>query len=166
MGGGAGGPGGQIFNIGKSKAQVYDKEAKTITFNTAHFTSFRAVELSSVPVEEAVEIEEDDDDDDKKRPKIYSAKIERLTYADGRDYYKITAKGKNFDKKFNMYLGGRKSIKETRVNKRRAIGYFNVSDFVNAPQETYKFKVYNSSKRKRTYDYELPIKNIPHQYMK
>jgi len=33
MGGGAGGPGGQIFNIGKSRAQVYDKEAKVkVTF--------------------------------------------------------------------------------------------------------------------------------------
>jgi cell division protease FtsH len=33
MSGGAGGPGGQIFNIGKSKAQVYDKESKVrVTF--------------------------------------------------------------------------------------------------------------------------------------
>lgn len=140
-------------------AIVYDKEAKTITFNANHFTSFQAVESPSIPVEE------EEKDDDKKRPKIYSAKIERLTYADGRDYYKVTAKGKNYDKKFNMYLGGRKSIKETRVNKRRAIGYFNVADFENEPQETLKFKVYNSSKRKRTYDHRLPIYNIPHQYM-
>ena len=33
-GGGAGGPGGQIFNIGKSKATLFDKEAQiTVTFN-------------------------------------------------------------------------------------------------------------------------------------
>ncbi len=33
MGGGAGGPGGQIFNIGKSRAQLFDKDAKVnITF--------------------------------------------------------------------------------------------------------------------------------------
>ncbi len=74
---------------------------------------------SSIPVED-----DEDEDDDKKRPKIYSAKIERLTYADGRDYYKVTAKGKNFEKGFNMYLGGRKSVKETRVNKRRAYRIF------------------------------------------
>lgn len=138
-------------------ALVYDKDARTLTFNTAHFTSFQAVEASSVSI--------DDESDDKKRPKIYSAKIEKLTYADGREYFKVTAKGKNFDKDFNMYLGGRKSIKETRVNSKRAIGYFTTADFSNAWQETYKLKVHNSSKRTRTYDHELPITNIPHQFM-
>lgn len=141
-------------------ALVYDQDAKTVTFNTQHFTSFEVVERSSVPVED-----DEEDDDDKKRPKIYSAKIEHLTYADGRDYYKVTAHGKNFDKGFDMYLGGRRSIKEVRVNSKKAIGYFKTTDFINAFQDTYKLKIYNSSSRKRTFDEELPIKNIPHQFM-
>lgn len=145
-------------------ALVYDSDAKTLTFNTKHFTSFEAVERSSVPVEEEEE-EDEDDDDDKKKPKIYSAKIEKLTYVDGRQYYKVTAKGKNFDKKLNMYLGGRKSTKEHRENKRRAVGYFKISDFEGDPRTEFDFRIFNSEKRKRTYDEMLPITNIPHQYM-
>jgi hypothetical protein len=40
-------------------ALEYDPEAKTVTFNTQHFTSFEVVERSSVPV-----VEEDDRDED------------------------------------------------------------------------------------------------------
>lgn len=150
-----------VVNEDIISAFVYDKEARTITFNTAHFTSFQAVEFSSISTKE----DDTDDENDNKRPKIYSAKIERLTYANGHDYYKITANGKNFEKGFDMYFGGRKSVKDVRVNSKKAIGYFKKTDFINAFQDMYKLKIYNSSSRKRTFDEELSITNIPHQYM-
>ena len=101
----------------------------------------------------------------KKKPKIYSAKIERITYASGKDYYKATVKGKNFDKDFNVYLGGQKSVKENRENRGKAFAYFDVSDF-DELQDVCDLKFYNSSKRRSTYDELLSLKSAPHQYIK
>ena len=49
MGGGSGGPGGQIFNIGKSKAQLFDKESSvTITFNDVAGLEEAKVEIMEI----------------------------------------------------------------------------------------------------------------------
>lgn len=63
-------------------ALVYDPDAKTITFNTEHFTSFEVVERSSVPVE---------DDEDKDCKKIsgnhaYKVAYQQVKYYKGHDY--------------------------------------------------------------------------------
>ena len=73
-------------------ALVYDEVAKTITFNTAHFTSFRAVELSSIPV-----IEEDEGGNAcyKKYKKKYTSKSYK------QDYQKVKELKK---KEYNVYF--------------------------------------------------------------
>ena len=52
MGGGAGGPGGHIFNIGKSKAKVFDKEESNIKIN---FKDVAGLEEAKIEIREIVD---------------------------------------------------------------------------------------------------------------
>lgn len=75
-------------------ALVYDENARTITFNTTHFTSFEAVELSSIQTEE---LNEDDDHD--ACYKEYKRKYSSDSYK--QDYQKVKELKK---KENNVYL--------------------------------------------------------------
>ena len=68
-------------------ALVYDPEAKTVTFNTEHFTSFEVVERSSIPVVEDDEDNEDYEDCKKEHGNsAYKKAYQRVKYYKNHDF--------------------------------------------------------------------------------
>ena len=74
---------------------TYDKTTKTITFNAAHFTTFTAVEKSSLQSTKS----------EVKKPKITRVTWRKYTDKDGKQKIKLKIRGKYFQKKARVKLG-------------------------------------------------------------
>ncbi len=91
----------------------YDRATNTITFNAAHFTTFKAVEKGSALA---------------KQPKI--TKVEYVQYKShkGKTKIKMTIKGRNFTKETQVKLGRQSADNVKYSSSKKIKAYFTLSD--------------------------------------
>jgi hypothetical protein len=88
----------------------YDQTNHIITFNAAHFTSFKAVEKGS----------------NGSRPKITDVDTYQYKNSSGNQRIKVTIEGKRFNKKAKVRLANKKPIKVKRISSHKIVAYFSV----------------------------------------
>ncbi|MDD3607759.1 MAG: peptidoglycan-binding domain-containing protein [Candidatus Moranbacteria bacterium] len=95
-------------------AVVYDSTAKTIAFNTQHFSSFEVVESSSIA----------------ERAKIESWKAEKYQPdTEDRDTkVRIKIKGKRFDEDAKVFIGGKEADRINRRTSNEIVAWFHFDD--------------------------------------
>lgn len=114
---------------------VYDRDAQTITFNAAHFSTFEVVEGSA-----------------DETPKISKVKIQRYKSATGVDRLKIIILGNHFNKDTEVTLRGRSPFKTSLKQSGKIVAFYNLSKIKNAqdPKKLkMKLKVMNGDEIKR-----------------
>lgn len=128
---------------GVVSALEYDRENKTITFNVAHFTKFKAMEKGSFA----------------KRAKIYGVSSKKIKTTNGKEVIEVTIKGSKFDKKAKVKLGSQKAYKVKWKNKKKLVAYFKVSDLENVEKSAY-LKVINKDAEAKKYKNKINWKNL------
>lgn len=124
-------------------ALQYDKVNKTIIFNVAHFTKFKAIEKGSL----------------EKKAKIYNVSAKKTKNLLGKEIVEITIKGSKFDKKADVKLGSKKAYKVKWKSKKKLVAYFKVSDLKNVEKSAY-VKVINDEAEAKKYKNKLNWKNL------
>lgn len=105
---------------------IYDRNARTLTFNAAHFTTFEAVESSAIP-------------------KISWVNARRHISFLNEKMIQVTVKGKHFQKHAKVYLGGKKAAKTVWKSQKKLVAYFPVSELERWGRKKAYVKVINTN---------------------
>lgn len=122
----------------------YNAADGTITFNAAHFTSFKASERSSLS-----------------RPKI--SDVEAYIYTSknsGKKYVKVEVEGKNFKKNSKITLGGKKSISRSYSSSKKIKATFSYNDLLKKGKKSLSVKVTNPNGKSRTYKDKIKLSEL------
>lgn len=108
---------------------VYDRDAQTITFNAAHFSTFEVVEGNA-----------------EKKPRITNVDFEKYKTSDGVAMVKITLKGKHFKKSTDVTLGGKDASKVTYKSSKKIVATFKIKSLLKTGKKELKLKAFNGNK--------------------
>jgi len=89
---------------------VYNSDDNTLTFSAAHFSSFEAVESSSLT------------------PRINKVKAKRYINRSGKERIKVTIYGKRFKSSSVIEFGSKDAYKVRKKSSKKLIAYFKTSD--------------------------------------
>lgn len=117
---------------------VYNKAARTLTFNAVHFTVFEAVESDTVP-------------------SIASVNTKLHTTKTGEKVVRVAVKGKNFQKNAKVYLGSKKATKTLWRSEKKIIAYFPASELERWGKKKAYVKVINSNDVEDVHDSKVNI---------
>ncbi len=120
----------------------YDQATNTITFNAAHFTTFKAVEKGSGGAT---------------RPKISKVEYEQYTSHEGKIKIKMTLKGKNFSKDATVKLGRQSADNVKYYSSKKIKVYFTLSDLTkkHKTSELLTLKVKNTDELVKKFDKKI-----------
>jgi hypothetical protein len=124
---------------------TYDPTTHNITFDAAHFTTFKASEKDS--------------DASSHKPRIDDIDIEKYKTSDGVAMVKITLEGKHFKKSTDVTLGGKDASKTTYKSKREIVATFKVKSLLKAGKKELKLKAFNGNKMGK-YHKELLLSSL------
>lgn len=123
---------------------VYDRGARTLTFRAAHFTTFEAVERSSLDT----------------KPKIFKVAVKKYkTKKLKQDRVKVIIRGDKFKRDTDVELGGLKASKVLFKNDNKIVAIFSLEKLKQNGREVMKLKAINGSEEKR-YKYRLQLKDM------
>lgn len=128
---------------GVVSALSYNKENKTITFNVAHFTKFKAIEKGSLG----------------KKAKVYKVTAKKSKTLLGKEIIEVTIRGSKFDKKAKVKLGSQEAYKVKWKNKKKLVAYFKVSNLKTVEKSAY-LKVINKNAEAEKYKKKLNWQNL------
>lgn len=134
---------GEEDDDGVVSALQYDAINKTITFNVAHFTKFKAIEKGTLG----------------KKAKIESIEAKKIKTDLGKERIEIIIKGSKFDKKAKVKLGSQKAYKVKWKNKNKLVAYFNPKDLKDVASPTY-LKVINKNADSRKHKHKIDWRNL------
>ena len=134
---------GERDDSGVVSGMVYDADARTITFNAAHFTEFTAVESSSLAT----------------TPKITRVKARKFRTRTGKEVLKLTIYGKRFKKSSVVKLGSKKAFKVKKKSSRKIVAYFRMNDIKKLGKKKLKVRVKNSNNTK-LFKNKLKLKKV------
>ncbi|OGI17713.1 MAG: hypothetical protein A3J63_02885 [Candidatus Moranbacteria bacterium RIFCSPHIGHO2_02_FULL_40_12b] len=120
---------------------VYDRDAHTITFNAAHFSTFEVVEGSS------------------ETPKISKVKIQKYISNSGETRLKFIISGDYFNKGTDVTLGGKEPLKISYKKGSKIVAFFKFHKIQKAQKPKMKLKVINGNTTKR-YKNRILLKDI------
>ena len=109
---------GEIDNDGVVSAMVYDATNNTLTFNAAHFTTFTAVESSSVV----------------SAPEINKTNVRRFVSKNNKERLRLVVYGRSFEKDVDVKIGSRKPYKIRRdvgKGEDKVEAFFDLDDLIN-----------------------------------
>ncbi|EKD46784.1 MAG: hypothetical protein ACD_67C00063G0001 [uncultured bacterium] len=115
---------------------AYDKNARTLTFSAKHFTSFEAVESSSIETK---------------------PKITKYTMTRNGDFLKLTISGKQFKYKTKVFLGGRKAVKITRKSNKKIVATFSVAKLRETNKQKFILRAINPNGKETKYKNKLVL---------
>ncbi len=120
----------------------YDPATNTITFNAAHFTTFKAVEKGSATV---------------KRPKLSKVEYEQYISHKGKIKIEMTIKGKNFSKNARVKLGRQYADSVKYYNSGKIKAKFTLSDLLKKHKagELVTLKVKNTDDSVKKFDRKI-----------
>lgn len=110
---------------------VYDRDARTITFNAAHFTTFEVVESSD------------------ETPKIKRVKVQRYLSKNGYERIKFIIYGDHFNKDTEILLGGRDPIKTSLKRSGKIVAFYSLEEIKKIQKVKMKLKTINGGEEKR-----------------
>ena len=131
----------------------YDRATHTITFDAAHFTTFKAQEKGS-------DSNDDDQEDDAERAKIHSVTAQRILTFGGKERIMLTIKGDDFDDDADVKLGSRKAYKVKYKSDEKLIAYFRVKDLKNVADPAY-VKVINEDAESKKFKKKIHWRDLP-----
>lgn len=110
---------------------VYDRDAQTITFNAAHFSTFEVVEGSD------------------ETPKISKVKIQKYKSNSGETRLKFIISGDHFNRGTEVTLGGKEPFKISYKKGLKIVAFFKLSKVQENPKIKMKLKIINGGESKR-----------------
>jgi len=125
---------------------VYDEENNTLTFSAAHFSSFEAVERSSVEA-----------------PKIERVKARKFLSYDGKEKIRVVVQGKGFDEDVEIKLGSRDASnirREIKKGEDKLEAYFSLDDLLNSGHSKLTVHVINSEGASDDYDDRVDLEKV------
>ena len=131
----------------------YDRATHTITFDAAHFTTFKAQEKGSGS-------NDDDQNNDAERAKIHSVTAQRILTFGGKERIMLTIKGDDFDDDADVKLGSRKAYKVKYKSDEKLIAYFRVKDLKNVADPAY-VKVINEDAESKKFKKKIHWRDLP-----
>ncbi len=125
---------------------VYNREDNTLTFSADHFSSFEAVESSSLNA-----------------PDIKKIKVRKFISSNGHKKVRVVVRGKKFDKDVEIKLGSRDSHKTRRDVKKgmdKVEAHFNLDDLLNSGHRKLTVHVINPEGSTTDYSDKVDLKDI------
>lgn len=122
----------------------YDRATNTITFSALHFTSFKAVESSTVNSE---------------NPKISKVRYIKTFTDKGKEKIKVIVKGKKFHRDADVKLGSKTAYKTRYSSSKRLVAYFKTKDLKKSGNSFY-LKVVNPGDKTDKYDNKFLLDSI------
>lgn len=110
---------------------VYDRDAQTITFSAAHFSTFEVVEGSD------------------ETPKISKVKIQKYKSNSGETRLKFIISGDHFNRGTEVTLGGKEPFKISYKKGSKIVAFFKLSKVQENPKIKMKLKIINGDESKR-----------------
>ena len=133
----------------------YDRSTHTITFDAAHFTTFKAQEKGSGSNDEDQQQEEEAE-----RAKIHSVTAQRILTFGGKERIMLTIKGDDFDDDADVKLGSRKAYKVKYKSDEKLIAYFRPNDLKNVSDPAY-VKVINEDAESKKFKKKIHWRDLP-----
>lgn len=109
---------------------VYDRDARTITFNAAHFTTFEVTESSAVP-------------------KLTKVRIQKYNSKRGYERLKVIIYGEHFNEDTEITIGGKSPLATSFKRSRKIVAFYNLSELSEAQKAKMKLVVTNGNDSKR-----------------
>lgn len=126
---------------------TYDRDARTITFNAAHFTEFEAVDESNLT----------------ERPKVKTVKARLHTNIDGKKVVRVIAHGDRYNNDTTITLRRREPYKIKHVSNNRIIAYFSLEKLLRSGQDELTVRVETGDKT-RKFDKKLILSSLKEYY--
>lgn len=110
---------------------VYDRNARTITFNAAHFTTFEVVDSSD------------------ETPKISRVKVQKYISKSGHERIKLEIYGNHFNRDTEVRLGGKNPYRTSFKRTGKIVVFYSLAEIKKTQKEKMKLKVINGNEEKR-----------------
>lgn len=123
---------------------VYDRAARTVTFNAAHFTTFEVTEGSTGEI-----------------PKITHATAKKYENKKGAEIIRVTIHGQHFKSKAKVKLGSKRAYRVVKISSKKLIAYFKMAEVRKLDKDArLKLKIINPGSNDKTYKKRLNLNNI------
>ncbi len=126
---------------------TYDPKTKNITFNAAHFTTFKAVESAQ-------------------KASIKKVEAKKYVKLNGKKRIKIVMSGKDFDSKAKVKIGTKSAHKIKKVNDRKLIAYFKTNELDKLGDAKVYLKVKNPKAKSDKFKKKFTITDIGKNMLK